>query len=76
MYFKIIFNSGQANGGVEVVRSPETSLSDMIDAGLHRITEQLEEIGATAGKEYALEMTMAKMKAEWQAILFDCQPYR
>ena len=64
---------GEANGGVEVVRGPETSLADMIEAGLHRIVDQLEEIGATASKEYALEMTMARMKAEWQAVTFDCQ---
>ena len=59
-----------------MVRGPETSLADMIEAGLHRIVDQLEEIGATASKEYALEMTMARMKAEWQAVTFDCQVRR
>ncbi len=48
----------------------------MIELGLHRIVEQLEEIGSTASKEYALEMTMARMKEEWEAVTFDCQPYR
>ena len=38
----------------------------MIDAGLHKILAQLEEIGSTASKEYALEMSMAKMKSEWK----------
>lgn len=66
---------GQANGG-PIQRSPETSLSDMIDIGLHRIVPQLEEIGSTASKEYALEMTLAKMKAEWRAIVFESHPYR
>ena len=58
---------------MEVIRGPDTSLADMIEIGLHRIVDQLEEIGSTASKEYALEMTMARMKEEWQAITFDCQ---
>ena len=48
----------------------------MIEAGLHRIVSQLEEIGATASKEYALEMAMAKMKDEWLNVVFECVPYR
>lgn len=48
----------------------------MIEAGLHRIVSQLEEIGATASKEYALEMAMAKMKDEWLNVVFECIPYR
>ena len=66
---------GEANGA-PIKRGPNTSLADMIDAGLHRIGDQLEEIGATASKEYALEMTLAKMKAEWKNIMFECNPYR
>ena len=54
----------------------DTSLADMIEAGLHRIVSQLEEIGATASKEYALEMAMAKMKDEWLNVVFECVPYR
>ncbi len=57
-------------------RGDDTSLADMIEAGLHRIVAQLEEIGATASKEYALEMSMAKMKEEWRNVVFECQPYR
>ena len=38
------------------------SLHDMIEAGLHRITDRLEEIGSAAGKEFALETAMDKMK--------------
>ena len=61
---------------VEMKRGPDTSLADMIDAGLHRVVSQLEEIGATASKEYALEMAMAKMKDEWLNVVFECIPYR
>jgi hypothetical protein len=34
----------------------------MIEAGLHRITDRLEDIGSAAGKEFALETAMEKMK--------------
>jgi hypothetical protein len=36
----------------------------MIEAGLHRISDRLEEIGSSAGKEFALETAMEKMKQE------------
>jgi len=48
----------------------------MIEAGLHRIVDKLEEIGSAASKEFALETAMEKMKQEWQTILFECNPYR
>ncbi|XP_059095302.1 dynein axonemal heavy chain 3-like [Tigriopus californicus] len=66
---------GQAIG-FQIKRTAETSLADMIEAGLGKIMSQLEEIGATASKEYALEMSMAKMKSEWQSVIFECVPYR
>ena len=65
-----------ANGG-EIKRDDETtSLHDMIEAGLNRIIDKLEEIGVTATKEFALETAMEKMKAEWEAFCFECVPYR
>ena len=67
---------GGSAGSPEICRSPETSLADMIEIGLNRIVAQLEEIGATASKEYALETAMARMKAEWTEVVFECQPYR
>ena len=48
----------------------------MIEAGMAKIIPQLEEIGATASKEHALEMSLAKMKSEWQNVAFECKPYR
>ena len=48
----------------------------MIEAGLNRIVEQLEEIGSAASKEFSLETAMEKMKEEWSAICFECVPYR
>jgi dynein heavy chain len=65
----------EANGA-EVVHTDSTSLHDMIEAGLNRIVEQLEEIGSAASKEFALETAMEKMKSEWATICFECNPYR
>lgn len=48
----------------------------MIEAGLNRIVDPLEEIGLCASKEFALETAMAKMKQEWATICFECNPYR
>ena len=37
---------------------------------------RLEEIGASASKEYSLEKAMDKMKTEWKDICFNFLPYR
>lgn len=37
---------------------------------------RLEEIGASAAKEYSLEKAMAKMKTEWAPLYFELVPYR
>lgn len=54
----------------------ESSLADMIEAGLPRVAGQLEDISAAATKEYALERNLKKMKEEWVDIKFECVPYR
>lgn len=48
----------------------------MIEAGLPKFANQLEEISAAATKEYALEKNLQKMKEEWQDVVFDCVLYR
>ncbi|CAH1180398.1 unnamed protein product, partial [Phaedon cochleariae] len=62
--------------GVVLEISEFSTLNDMIEAGLPKFTQQLEEIGAAATKEYALEKNLLKMKEEWQDICFECVPYR
>lgn len=62
--------------GVPLVITEDSTLNDMIEAGLPKFTVQLEEIGAAATKEYALEKNLAKMKEEWIDICFECVPYR
>lgn len=53
-----------------------SSLNEMIEAGLPKFATQLEEISASATKEYALEKNLEKMKSEWEDIVFECVPYR
>ena len=65
-----------ANGGPIKRNDEKTSLHDMIEAGLNRVVDKLEEIGITATKEFQLETAMDKMKAEWKSFCFECVPYR
>ncbi|XP_076256705.1 dynein heavy chain 3, axonemal [Rhynchophorus ferrugineus] len=62
--------------GIELVITPDSTLNDMIEAGLPKYSQQLEEVGAAATKEYTLEKNLAKMKEEWVDIMFECVPYR
>ncbi|XP_050512273.1 dynein axonemal heavy chain 3 isoform X2 [Diabrotica virgifera virgifera] len=62
--------------GVPLAITEDSTLSDMIDAGLPKFTTQLEEINAGATKEHALQVNLAKMKEEWVEIRFELTPYR
>lgn len=62
--------------GVELKPTPESTLSEMIETGIAKFAIQLEEIAASATKEYQLEKNLAKMKAEWAEVKFDTLPYR
>lgn len=54
----------------------DSSLNDMIEAGLPKFAAQLEQISGAATKEYALETNLKKMKEEWKDIRFECVLYR
>ncbi|XP_050297987.1 dynein axonemal heavy chain 3 [Anthonomus grandis grandis] len=62
--------------GMTLVIRPDSTLNDMIEAGLPKYSQQLEEVGAAATKEYTLEKNLMKMKEEWVDIKFECVPYR
>ncbi|XP_023310238.1 dynein heavy chain 3, axonemal [Anoplophora glabripennis] len=62
--------------GVQLVITEDSTLNDMIEAGLPKFSQQLEEISGAATKEYALQKNLAKMKDEWVDIKFECVPYR
>ncbi|XP_029995048.1 dynein heavy chain 3, axonemal-like [Sphaeramia orbicularis] len=50
--------------GVPVRPDVNSSLQDMLDLGLSKFSDQLEEIGASASKEYSQEKSIGKMENE------------
>ena len=53
-----------------------TSLAEMLEYGLQKHLVKLEEIGASAAKEYSLEKALSKMKEDWKDLTFELVPYR
>ncbi|KAG7492071.1 hypothetical protein MATL_G00010690 [Megalops atlanticus] len=62
--------------GFEVKPEADTSLSNMVDLGLSKFSDKLEEIGAAASKEFSLEKALDKMRTEWAELRFSFSPYR
>ncbi|XP_052264555.1 dynein axonemal heavy chain 3-like isoform X1 [Dreissena polymorpha] len=62
--------------GFDLKPQPETSLKHMLEYGLNKHLQKLEEIGAAAAKEYSLEKALEKMKSEWKNMCFELIPYR
>ncbi|XP_037391966.1 dynein heavy chain 3, axonemal [Pygocentrus nattereri] len=62
--------------GFEVKPEADTSLLNMVELGLSEFTDKLEEIGASASKEYSLEKALEKMKNEWAELRFVFAQYR
>ena len=62
--------------GFEVKHGEDMTLSSMIDAGVHKLGDRLQEISSSASKEFSLEKAMGKMKDEWEHVRFACEPYR
>jgi dynein heavy chain len=62
--------------GFELEPQPETSLLMMVEFGLLKFADKLEEIGASAAKEYSLEKALERMKFEWKDMLFELIDYR
>ncbi|CAE7245777.1 Dnah1, partial [Symbiodinium pilosum] len=47
------------------------TLQRMLDLGLLNFANEVAEVGDRAGKEYGLEKTLNKMKADWEPLQFD-----
>ncbi|KAL0984291.1 hypothetical protein UPYG_G00139540 [Umbra pygmaea] len=62
--------------GFTIKPDVDTSLFNMVELGLSQFSNKLEEIGASASKEYSLEKTMEKMKNEWAELRFTFTSYR
>jgi dynein heavy chain len=57
--------------GIELKPTMESTLSEMIDAGLLQHVAKLEQIAVAASKEYALERNLHKMYQEWDDAEFE-----
>uniref|UniRef100_A0A4W6EEI5 Dynein axonemal heavy chain 7 n=1 Tax=Lates calcarifer TaxID=8187 RepID=A0A4W6EEI5_LATCA len=60
----------------EVKPDMNSSLLNMLDLGLSKYSDKMEEIGASASKEHSLEKSMEKMKSEWADLRFSFTQYR
>ncbi|XP_032823200.2 dynein axonemal heavy chain 3 [Petromyzon marinus] len=62
--------------GYDLKPGEDTSLANMLEYGLSKYIDKMEEIGAAASKEYSLEKALGKMKSEWQETSFNFTSYR
>ncbi|KAK7493483.1 hypothetical protein BaRGS_00015194 [Batillaria attramentaria] len=62
--------------GFDIRPDEDTALQHFLEYGLNKHLAKLEEIGASAAKEYSLEKAMEKMKTEWAPLAFELIPYR
>ncbi|XP_051969464.1 dynein axonemal heavy chain 3 [Xyrauchen texanus] len=65
-----------ATVGLDVKPEVDSSLIKMVELGMAKFSERLEEIGAAASKEYSLEKSLEKMKQEWAELRFGFSQYR
>uniref|UniRef100_A0A8C5QWI6 Dynein axonemal heavy chain 3 n=3 Tax=Leptobrachium TaxID=161697 RepID=A0A8C5QWI6_9ANUR len=62
--------------GFTITPEQDTSLISMLEYGLSKFIDKLEQIGATASKEYSLEKALEKMRSEWSGMNFTFIRYR
>jgi len=48
----------------------------ILDMDLYKFTEEIQDIGDRAGKEYTIECNMVKMKAAWEQVFFTLKPFK
>ena len=62
--------------GTDIRPDEDTTLLQMLEYNLNEYIHKLEEVSASAAKEYALERSLEKMKEDWQDMQFTLLPYR
>ncbi|MEE6480199.1 hypothetical protein FKM82_012486 [Ascaphus truei] len=62
--------------GFTITPHEGTSLLEVLQLGLEKYLDDLNQISSQASKEYALEKTLNKMKADWQDVGFIFSPYK
>lgn len=61
---------------MDIKPGEEATLSNMLELGLNKCLDKLEEISGAASKEFSLEKNLKKMKSEWADLNFEFVPYR
>ncbi|KAM9311612.1 dynein axonemal heavy chain 3-like [Gastrophryne carolinensis] len=62
--------------GFNIAPHEGTTLRDVLQLGLEKHLEYLNQISSQASKEYALQKALTKMKAEWENVCFVFTPYK
>ncbi|KAM8971996.1 dynein axonemal heavy chain 3-like [Pelodytes ibericus] len=70
------WNSMSEKVGFTIMPHDSTSLLDVLQLGLEKYLDDLNQISSKASKEYALEKALNKMKADWENISFIFIPYK
>ncbi|CAD5122382.1 DgyrCDS10813 [Dimorphilus gyrociliatus] len=61
---------------MDIKPGEQATLSNMLELGLSKCLDKLEEISGAASKEFSLEKNLKKMKVEWTDLNFEFVPYR
>jgi dynein heavy chain len=56
--------------GFDIRPDEEFTLTKVVEAGMLKFVDVAEEFGEKAYKEYNIEKSLAKMKAEWEGLKF------
>ncbi|KAI8622787.1 dynein heavy chain and region D6 of dynein motor-domain-containing protein [Chytriomyces sp. MP71] len=62
--------------GQNIYPDENTSLTKILDLNLNQFLPQFETISDAASKEFSLQKTLAKMKDEWEPLVFNCIDYK
>ncbi|CAF0750041.1 unnamed protein product [Didymodactylos carnosus] len=62
--------------GIQLPHDSTASLGDLLELGVAKYIDKLDEIGGSASKEYSLEKAQTKMKDEWAEMIFTFVRYR
>ncbi|KAK2157592.1 hypothetical protein LSH36_188g04054 [Paralvinella palmiformis] len=62
--------------GFSLKPGDDTPLMEVLQMGLEKYLDELQEISSQASKEFAIEKALTKMKSEWEAMNFNFVPYK
>ncbi|KAM4676017.1 dynein axonemal heavy chain 3-like [Discoglossus pictus] len=62
--------------GFNITPHESTSLLEVLQLGLEKYLDDLNQVSSQASKEYALEKALHKMKADWDHVCFIFLPYK